>query len=133
MGVAISNEPAEDNNEDNEGDTDNNLGSYTGVNIHGEPLTSQLNNDLYHDGTIGQKDIAATIHPGWQAAPPVNFGAPAHGKLKVDQWRSCIEFDIPISLVQLWVADTGVSDDQWQKLVESSTFLAMALHWVTSH
>jgi hypothetical protein len=54
--------------------------------------------------------------------------------LKADQWRSCIEFDIPVSLVQLWMADVDVSnDDRRRKLTESTMFLATALRWATSH
>jgi hypothetical protein len=53
--------------------------------------------------------------------------------LKADQWRSCMEFDIPVSLVQLW-AEAGISsEDRRQKLVESTMFLSTALRWATSH
>jgi len=113
---------------------------YTGIDAHEEPLEGRVDDDLHRDGVIGRKelrqirkDIAATIRPGWQTGPPVNFGAPAHGKLKADQWRSCIEFDIPVSIVQLW-ADTDISDDnRRQKLVESTMYLATALRYATSH
>ncbi|KIJ91536.1 hypothetical protein K443DRAFT_114901 [Laccaria amethystina LaAM-08-1] len=51
-----------------------------------------------------QQDIRDTIRPTWQTGPPPNFGSPAHGKLKADQWRTCIEFDLPFSLVRMWEA-----------------------------
>jgi hypothetical protein len=50
-----------------------------------------------------QKDIASTIRPMWRTSPPKNFGTPTHGKPKVDKWRACIEFDLPVSLVKLWL------------------------------
>ena len=99
-GVVVSNKPAEDNDGDDEGDTDNN----TGIDAHEKPLKSRIDGDMYHNGAIGQKelhqihkDIAATVHPG----PPVNFRSPIHGKLKADQWRSHIEFNIPVFLIHL--------------------------------
>ena len=131
-GVAVSNKPAEEDDGDDEGDTDDNIG----IDAHEEPLESQVDGDLYRDGAIGRKelrqirkDIAATIRPGWQTAPPVNFGSPAHGKLKADQWRSCMEFDIPVSLIQLWAAHA----DRRQKLAESTMLLATALRWAASY
>jgi len=113
----------------------------TGGATSNEPLESRVDDDLHRDGVIGQKklcqiwkDIAATICPGWQTGPPVNFGAPAHGKLMADQWRSCIEFDIPVSIVQQWAADTDISNDnRRQKLVESTMYLARALRYAASH
>jgi hypothetical protein len=44
-------------------------------------------------------DIASTVRPRWHAAPPANLGQVSHGKLKADEWRSCFEFDIPVSLL----------------------------------
>ena len=49
-----------------------------------------------------QQDILETIRPTWQTSPLKNFGSPAHGKLKADQWRTCIKFDLPVSLVRMW-------------------------------
>ncbi|KIJ89362.1 hypothetical protein K443DRAFT_118066, partial [Laccaria amethystina LaAM-08-1] len=49
-----------------------------------------------------QQDILETIWPTWQSIPLKNFGSPAHGKLKADQWRTCIEFDLPVSLMKMW-------------------------------
>ncbi len=33
-----------------------------------------------------QAHIASTTRPTWHTGPPLNFGSPAHGKLKADQW-----------------------------------------------
>ena len=41
-----------------------------------------------------------TIRPNWQAHLPTNFGSPEHGKLKADQWRTAIEFDILLNNIQ---------------------------------
>ena len=120
--------------------------SRSGVDLTGgatcsEPAEGDLNDDdLCRDGVIGRKlrqirkDIAATTRPGWQTGPPVNFGAPAHGKLTADQWRSCIEFGIPASIVQQRAADTDISNDnRLRKLVESTMNLARALRYATYH
>jgi hypothetical protein len=121
MGATTNCEPAEDKDMNSVGEgqeADEELGYHTGFNIHEEALGQQVD-DLYRDGVIGRKelhqiwnDIASTIHPGWQTGPPPNFGAPTHGKLKADQWRYCIEFDIPVSLVQLWATDNAPDDEQ---------------------
>lgn len=50
------------------------------------------------DLKVIREDIAATVRPRWHAAPPPNLGQVSHGKLKADEWRSCFEFDIPVSL-----------------------------------
>jgi hypothetical protein len=84
-----------------------------------------------------RKHIAEATRPSWHVAPPLNLGEPKHGKLKADQWRSCIEFDLPVSLVQMW------SDDNYRKkkkrkitsdqILQSTLLLATAIHWATSH
>jgi hypothetical protein len=75
-----------------------------------------------------QKDIAGTIRPSWHTPPPFNFGTRSHGKLKADQWKSTIEFDLPVSVVQLWYK----SDSRRQKLANSTVGLSTALRWGTS-
>jgi hypothetical protein len=122
-----------------EGDADEaDPASRAGFGPYQEPADKRVNDDLHQDGVIGRKelrqirkDIAATTRPGWQTGPPTNFGSPSHGKPKADQWRSIIEFDIPVSLVQLWwMVPDG---DRREKLLESTMFLATALRWATSH
>lgn len=84
-----------------------------------------------------RSDIASTNRPSWQRAPPTNLGEAEHGKLKADQWRSCMEFDIPASLVQMWARENTNADDRKacrrQKLLESTMLLAKAVRWGTSH
>ncbi len=46
-------------------------------------------------------DIANTTHPCWHATPPANLGQVSYGKLKADEWRSCFEFNIPVSLLRI--------------------------------
>ena len=138
-----SSESAEDDDMNPTGDErePDNILEPSEVDPQEEPLQDRVDDDLHRDGAIGRKelrqirkDIAATIRPGWQTGPPANFGASAHGKPKADQWRSCMEWDIPVSLIQMWATDPGASnDDRRQKLVESTIFLATALRWATSH
>ena len=117
--LSTSSEPAEDE----EGEGDNEVGCHAEFGTYDEPTERQVDDDLYRDGVIGhkelhqiQKDIASTIRPGWQTGPPTNFGSPVHGKPKANQWRSSIEFDIPVSLVQLWVACADIlNNDRRQK------------------
>jgi len=81
-------------------------------------------------------DIAATICPRWHAAPPANLGQVSHGKLKADEWRSCFEFDIPVSLLRiesLRNASAIETDEHKAKLVHSTFLLAIAIRWATSH
>jgi hypothetical protein len=135
--LSASGEPAEDE----EGEGDNEVGCHAEFGTYDEPTERQVDDDLYRDGVIGhkelrqiRKDIASTIRPGWQTGPPANFGSPAHGKPKADQWRSSIEFDIPVSLVQLWAACADIlDDDRRQKMVDSTMFLATAIRWATSY
>jgi hypothetical protein len=86
-----------------------------------------------------QKDIASTIRPTWRTSPPKNFGTPTHGKPKVDEWRACIEFDLPVSLVKLWLHEVEKSSvdesekTRRRKMLESTMYLAMAIRWATSY
>ena len=88
------------------------------------------------DLKVIQNDIATTIHPHCHAAPPTNLGQVSHGKLKADEWRSCFEFDIPVSLlcIETQQIASGKQTDKYRaKLVHSTFLLATAIHWVTSH
>ena len=85
-----------------------------------------------------QQDILETICPTWQSSPLKNFGSPAHGKLKADQWRTCIEFDLPVSLMRMWeeTSQAGVSSElqvRRRKVVESTMLLSIAIRWAVSH
>ena len=80
-------------------------------------------------------DIAATTRPRWHAAPPSNLGHVSHGKLKADEWRSCFEFDIPVSLLRIETRSaSGKQTDKYRaKLVHSTFLLAIAIRWATSY
>lgn len=84
-----------------------------------------------------QKGIKETVRPRHQAAPPSNLGEASHGKLKADQWRTLMEFDIPVSLVEL-CSEIHKDEDEAdslkrRKMLECTMFLATALCWATSH
>lgn len=88
------------------------------------------------DLKVIQKDIATTTRPRWHAAPPANLGHVSHGKLKADEWRSCFEFDIPVSLLRIEtqrIASGKEPDQNREKLVHSTFLLATAIRWATSH
>jgi hypothetical protein len=78
-------------------------------------------------------DIQATHRPNWQAHLPENFGSPEHGKLKADQWRTALEFDLPVSLVRIKYTQKPsgniAADERLQKLVDLTMDLAMATAW----
>ncbi|KDR65231.1 hypothetical protein GALMADRAFT_46839, partial [Galerina marginata CBS 339.88] len=80
-----------------------------------------------------REEIAVTLRPVWQAALPENFGSPEHGKLKADQWRTALEFDIPVSLIRALAfrKPTGnINEDaRFHQIVEHTLDLAMALAW----
>jgi hypothetical protein len=81
-----------------------------------------------------QSYIQATVRPSWHAPPPPNLGDPSHGKLTADQWRSCIEFDVPVALIQM--ASTGMwkgGQIPQEQIIHSTMLLAMAIGWATSH
>jgi hypothetical protein len=79
-------------------------------------------------------NIANTICPHWYATPPANLGQVSYSKLKADKWRSCFEFDIPVSL--LWIEtwrNASQMDEYRAKLVHSTLVLAIVICWATSH
>lgn len=86
-----------------------------------------------------REDISATLRPSWHAAPPTNLGESSHGKLKADQWRLTIEFDLPVSLVHLYMSEgfnKSISQEQQKRRqlqVKSIMLLGMAIRWGTSH
>jgi hypothetical protein len=55
-----------------------------------------------------------------------------NGKLKAEQWRSAIKFDLPVTLIKLWGAGYA-GKERRQKLAHSTMLLAMAIRWGTSH
>jgi hypothetical protein len=81
-----------------------------------------------------RSQIVETTRPSWHVAPPSNLGESKHGKLKADQWRSCIEFDIPVSLAQMWSSnDERTRGPTREAIMRSTLLLATAIRWATSH
>lgn len=72
--------------------------------------------------------IASTVRPRWHKGPPKNLGEARHGKLKADQWRSLLDFDLPVALAQLWDETS-----ERRKLFHSTMLLALAMRYATSH
>ncbi|KAG1810689.1 uncharacterized protein BJ212DRAFT_1302401 [Suillus subaureus] len=64
-------------------------------------------------------------------------GEAEHSKLKAEQWRSAIEFNLPVTLTKLWGTNCMKPGDengkQRQKLAHSTMLLVMAIQWGTSH
>jgi hypothetical protein len=80
-----------------------------------------------------QRDISNTTRPRWQSGPPTTLGTKGGGKLKADQWRSSIEFDIPVSLMKLLSHEGNDPDSRRYKVLDSTMLLATALGWGTSY
>jgi hypothetical protein len=82
------------------------------------------------------KFLSETTRPSWHAPPPKNLGEASHGKLKADQLRSSIEFDVPAAIAQIWGCDSESDDEGVQrrkKLVHATILLATAICWATSY
>lgn len=83
--------------------------------------------------SIIRDHIKSTLRPEWQAHLPENFGSAEHGKLKADQWRTALEFDLPVSLVYILnhCRPTGSIDEDYslRRVVDITMDLAMALSW----
>ena len=81
--------------------------------------------------------ISQTIRPTWHTPPPSNLGEASHGKLKADQWRSAIEFDIPAAIAQIWQSNgRDMETEKLQrrkKLIDATFLLATAISWATSY
>jgi hypothetical protein len=93
--------------------------------VSGEALTDEEINTI-------QAEINSIKRPSWHRGPPKNLGDAEHGKLKAEQWRSAIEFDLPVTLIKLWGAGYA-GKERRQKLAHSTMLLAMAIRWGTSH
>jgi hypothetical protein len=81
--------------------------------------------------------LSQTTRPSWHTPPPSNLGEASHGKLKADQWRSCMEFDVPAAMAEIWIHDSCSPEDEraqrQKKLVEATMLLATAIRWATSY
>jgi hypothetical protein len=86
-----------------------------------------------------QTEIATVIRPPYCQGPPSNLGNPGHGKLKADQWKTCMEFDLPIFIAQNWARETSAAGQDPEitarrdKVYENIMQLAVAIRWGTSY
>lgn len=92
--------------------------------VSGEALTDEEIDAI-------QAELNGIKRPSWHRGPPKNLGDAEHGKLKAEQWRSAIEFDLPVTLMKLWGAGYA-GKERRQKLAHSTMLLAMAIRWGTS-
>lgn len=78
--------------------------------------------------------ISSTIRPSGLSRPPSNFGEPSHGKLTAAQWQSAVEFDITVSLIQLFYMHSEHSQmtKRRRNIARSTMLLALAIRWGTS-
>ena len=93
-----------------------------------EPLTENEINNI-------QKCLGAITRLTWHWGPPINLSNAAHSKLKAEQWRLSIEFNLPVTLFKKWGLDCDEDiQSAWRKkLAHSTMLLAMAVRWGTSH
>ena len=92
------------------------------------------------DDAVTKKEMAllrtylnSVIRPSWHTSIPSDLGHKAHGKLKADQWRSAIEFDVPVAMAQLWEStENSERTIQRQKLIDATFHLGEAIRWATS-
>ena len=93
-----------------------------------EPLTENEINDI-------QKCLGAITRPTWHRGPPINLSDAAHGKLKAEQWRSSIKFNLSATLFKKWGldCDEDIQSARRKKLAYSTMLLAMVVRWGTSH
>ena len=73
----------------------------------------------------------------WKQGPPKGFGTSQQGKLKADQWRTLIEFDLPVALVDIWYESENSDSfsngkDTRRQLLDLTMELAIAVFWGTS-
>ena len=85
-----------------------------------------------------QKFLTQVKRPSWHTPIPQNLGEASHGKLKADQWRSAIEFDVTAAIAHVWSHDRPRFEDeervqQRKMLVEATILLATAIQWATSY
>jgi len=85
-----------------------------------------------------QNSIRTTVRPPSHRAPPSNLGDEGHGKLKADQWRSLLEFDVPVALAQLWSkesqSETVAAEvaERKEKMLTATMYLSIAIELGTS-
>ena len=93
--------------------------------IFHEPLTDAEINEI-------QAHLRAIKRLTWNRGPPTNLGEAEHGKLKAEQWRSAIKFDLPMILHKMWgprnsPAKASETSLCREKLTHSTMLLAIAI------
>lgn len=78
-----------------------------------------------------QSDIANTLRPSHSTGPPARIGTKAQGKLKADQWKAAIDFELPVFLMKHWYALDPTYLDSAQRmkhnLMVNTMYLACAI------
>lgn len=83
--------------------------------------------------------IEATIRPNYRQGPPKDLGNPGHRKLKADQWKTCIEFDIPVFVARFWSKEMSPQGQEAEitarrdRIYQTIMNLAVAVRWATSY
>jgi hypothetical protein len=78
--------------------------------------------------------IRRTSRPRWHAKSPLDLGSSGHGKLKADQWRSLIEFDLPAALAYICFhsSSQAIDIEGSKERFECTMLLAVAVGWAVS-
>jgi len=75
--------------------------------------------------------IAEADAPSWLSTVPYNYGDPAAGTMKADEWRALGTIYIPIALISLWgtldSSSTDAKDLLAQKLLRHTMLLVSAV------
>ncbi len=81
--------------------------------------------------------IAETRRPTWHRGPPVDLGSPSARKVKAEQWRGSVEFDLVVATAKLYSPQKCLLTDpaeraRREKLFKATMLLAMAILWASS-
>jgi hypothetical protein len=75
--------------------------------------------------------IAEMDTPSWLSSVPHNFGDPAAGSLKADEWRTMATVYLPVALISLWGdnANSGLpsSGSQFRDVLDHTMNLVSAI------
>lgn len=71
--------------------------------------------------------IKETVTPSWLESVPYNFGDPAAGTLKADEWRTMGTVYLPIALISLWGGPSGSENDYLRRVLDHTMALVSAV------
>lgn len=76
-----------------------------------------------------QQVIKETVTPSWLPSVPYNFGDPAAGTLKADEWRTMGTIYLPIALISLWGGGgpSGSESDYLRRVLDHTMALISAV------